>query len=69
MQANGKAGSRCTRTCTSTHTFSTISPQFVGSMLRESGPEFDQDTNAFQEERAGSTAARKSLPLTSCKHK
>lgn len=50
--------------------YSTISPQFKGSGLLESGVEFDQKIPMlFQEYWAGYITARKSLPLTSRKHK
>lgn len=65
-----------TRTHSFTHTSNhinphgTISPQFIGSTLLESGAEFDQKIPMlFQEQWAGYITARKSLPLTSCEHK
>lgn len=50
---------------THTHTppYDTISPQFIGSILAQSGAQFDQKIPIlFQEKRAGFVTARKSLP-------
>lgn len=61
-----------THTHTHNHTnpYGTISPQFIGSRLLESGVEFDQKIpTLFQEQRAGYITTRKSLPPTSCQHK